>query len=859
MTTANLSFVGGEISDLMMANPNQPHYQAGCTSLKDAVCIAQGAATRRPGWMYLGMSGDQTMTNNVRVEPFVFSTSESRVLEYYHNTIRVWKEDALVQSGGGDYEVTTHYTSAKIPDLRHKQSADVVYTASPLDPPAKLTRADDNDWTPEDIDFLPDTPIPTGLAITSEVGIPTTNQRSYRYKVTAVDATDAEESIPSAESNITTSVLNSVDGNYNTITWWANAVAPLEYRVYRYESGIFGYIGTTQPAANMFAGSTPQATEAVNLIDGHTYVMMMEGTGTIEAGTGLSPVFGTAAEGIPLIFVSDTTGAVTFTIKTLVPTRWQLTDALLFDDDNIVPDSEDSPPSANDPFDGPNNYPSLVYLVDQRVGWAAPISKPFTLNISPAALFESLSASVPPSDSDAIEVTLAANQADGIQWVEGDRALMVGTTGYEWSVGKTDEPITPANATQFTRQGGHGSESIPALVTGDALLFVERGGDVVREMVYNFSTDKYNLPDLSIRASHLLDGKSIVSWCYQLKPFSIVWMVLDDGTMLGMTYMREHEVVAWHHHTTGSTIAGTFVPDVIEHICCVPGEGYDRVHAVIKRLLPGSATPVRTIERMENYYIRETDLTKAFFVDSGVKFDGAALTTALDGTLSAVTGAAVTLTTATTFFEATDAGEVAWGPTGSMTITTVDSATQVTGVVTADFAGTTLTGGLWAVRRSTLTAVAPHLIGATVRIWADGVEQAEKVVGAAGTVILDTAADVGCLGLRMISDVKPVRPEVASAADTTLTRIAKVSAAKLRLHKSTGVKAGRSDSVDDLQEILAHDLADPVAPRYVEMEDVRTDIDTGFTDEWGFTIRADSPGPMTILASVYDVELAKEL
>jgi hypothetical protein len=344
-------------------------------------------------------------------------------------------------------------------------------------------------------------------------------------------------------------------------------------------------------------------------------------------------------------------------------------------------------------------------------------------------------------------------------------------------------------------------------------------------------------------------------------------MVLDDGSMVGMTYIREHEVVGWHRHTTGSTLDGVFVPDVIEDICCVPGEGYDRVHAVIRRTIGGEivdgvrieATEYRFIERMENYFVRQSDINNAFFVDSGVKFGD---TTAFDATLSTNTGEDVTfgLLPGSVFFNAgIDVGMVISAGAGRLTITSVNSPIQVTGDVTEDFSSTAIAGGDWSIARDTLQTLAPHLAGATVKVWADGAERPALVVGETGTVELDRPANTGCVGLAMVSVVAPTRPEIAAAEGTSMTLISKVNAAKLRLYRSSGVKAGASSADEDLEEVLKHDSGDPIPPKYVEFGDEEVAIDTGWDDEWDFTVLNDSPGPMTLLASTYDVELAEDL
>jgi hypothetical protein len=696
-TPASQLFNGGEISGLLAARPDQQRYQSGCFTLKNMICLPQGPATRRAGFRYFGAVKETVLSNDVILVPFVFSTQESRVLEFGNNYIRIWSGNSLVESAPDTpYEVVTTYTAAQLRDLRFSQSNDVVYIASAAHAPAKLSRYSDTNWVLSTINFIPQTQKPVGVVITNTTTVPTSGKQIYKYRVTAINATTGEESLPSAIKSKTTDILNKTDGNYNDISWTANTVAPLEYRVYKYEAGLYGYIGTA---------THPDVT---------------------------------------------------------------------FRDDNIGADESDTPPNGENPFSSANNYPSIVFQWQQRLGWAATNNQPFTVWLSPSAQFESLSASQPPADDDAIEKTLAASQANRIQWVAEDQSLVLGTTGNEWSLGPTDgTPFVPSEG-GFRKQGNKGSEFVPALSTGDALLYVERGGDIIREFVYSYDSDKYKAPDVSIISSHLLDERNVVNWCYQSKPYSVVWVALDNGALIAVTYVREHEVIGWHRHDVGG---------LVEDVCAAPGPGgFDLVYAIIRRTINGS--DVRYVECMDNYFVRQDDPVNAFFVDSGVTYDGVATTT--------------------------------------------------------------------------LTGIAPHLVGETVKIWADGAERPEQVVPAGGTIELTKEASVVHLGLGFDSVLVPTRPEVMAAGDTTLTHVYKVNAANIQLFRSMGVKAGRSSDPDDLEEILVHDAADPLTPAYVTRAE-RVPIDTGWDEEWDFTIMADGPGPMTVLAVVYDVEVGEVL
>ena len=61
---------------------------------------------------------------------------------------------------------------------------------------------------------------------------------------------------------------------------------------------------------------------------------------------------------------------------------------------------------------------------------------------------------------------------------------------------------------------------------------------------------------MTILAEHITEG-GMLDMAYQQEPDSIVWMVRNDGVLIGMTYRREEEVIAWHQHKLGGTYTGT--------------------------------------------------------------------------------------------------------------------------------------------------------------------------------------------------------------------------------------------------------------------------------------------------------------
>ena len=79
---------------------------------------------------------------------------------------------------------------------------------------------------------------------------------------------------------------------------------------------------------------------------------------------------------------------------------------------------------------------------------------------------------------------------------------------------------------------------------------MQRAKRKLQELTYQFETDGYVAPDLTLLAEHVTES-GINEMAFQSQPDSIVWCVRGDGQLAGMTYRREENVVGWHRHLLG--------------------------------------------------------------------------------------------------------------------------------------------------------------------------------------------------------------------------------------------------------------------------------------------------------------------
>ena len=137
--------------------------------------------------------------------------------------------------------------------------------------------------------------------------------------------------------------------------------------------------------------------------------------------------------------------------------------------------------------------------------------------------------------------------------------------------------MTPA-AIVPERQTGRGASRLDPILVDSVLFYQPINTSVVRALGFTFETDGYRSNNVSIFSPHFFKGKRIVSWAYQEEPYSCVWTVLNDGTLLCFTWEEEQQVWGW----TDCSVNGA-----VEQVATIREEGYDRLYASIRRTIAG--------------------------------------------------------------------------------------------------------------------------------------------------------------------------------------------------------------------------------------------------------------------------------
>ena len=274
---------------------------------------------------------------------------------------------------------------------------------------------------------------------------------------------------------------------------------------------------------------------------------------------------------------------------------------------------------------GTDNHPSVVTFFEQRLVFAATNNNPQTLFFSKNADYTNFTTGT--GDNDALIYTIASNKVNAIRYLSATRILNIGTSGGEYVLTTTNgSPVTPTS-TVIRKYSNYGCVNAEVVQVADVTLFAQRGARKIREFRYVGEVDVggYTAPDITVLAEHLTEG-GIEEFAFQQEPESIVWARRNDGTLLGLTYRREEEIVAWHKHVLGGAFSGGQAR--VESIISLPTDsGEDELYMIVKRTINGQTK--QYVEVMKTFDFGN-DTTSAFFVDSGLAYSGSS-TTSLSG------------------------------------------------------------------------------------------------------------------------------------------------------------------------------------------------------------------------------------
>lgn len=510
-----------------------------------------------------------------------------------------------------------------------------------------------------------------------------------------------------------------------------------------------------------------------------------------------------------------------------------------FNDVGYPTDHSYPPPIERLLFTAAGDFPRVSGYYQQRLMFASTTNEPEKVWTSRTGRFKNFTISSPIQDDDAVTWVNAGLRVHTVQHlVEMDR-LFVFTVGGIWVPrGDAEETLTPS-AIYPKKISPYGAADVPFALTGTSILYAQHRAQRIRALDTNDLSNR----DLSVMASHLLKRYSVTRMDFAELPFSILWSVRSDGTLLSLTYLPEHNVIGWGRHDT----AGSF-----EDVCVVPEGNEDAVYVIVRR------AGGKFVERFASRQFTNIK-TDAIFLDSFLTYDGRNTTdTEVWLTASAWTvDDVVTVKANAAAFTSADVGNaiVLLDADGNeivrVTITAFTNTKRVSGLpsltVPGEARGWRTTSWARAVDR---VGNANHLAGQTVGILADGSALPQTTASPAGVVDLPGLFMVVHVGLPYTTDLETLDLDLAEAE--LRDRKKNLKSVSLLVQETRGVFAG--PDADHLYEFKPQ-LANYTSPPELLTELIEIPIASNWRQSGRVLIRQTDPLPLTVLNIIPNGEI----
>ena len=582
VSTIKTNWTAGELSKDLFGRVDITKYQNGAETLENFIVQPHGGITRRPGTRFV--KEVKTSSAKTRLIPFEFSTTQAYVIEFGNLYVRFYKDQGSIleanvnisaatranpcvvtanshgYSNGDEiyiasvvgmtelngkyykvknkttntveltdvddtninsssytayssagttarvYTVTTTYETADLFDLQFAQSADVLYIAHPSYTPRKLTRTAHTSWTISDITF-------TDGPYQDENITTTTLTPSHASGSSRTITASATTGINGGDGFQTTDVGRLISVGHQAAEW-ATSTAYALGDVKRNSGNVYECI-----KAGTSAGSGGPSGEGDEIVDnGATWKFLRDG----GIQWGYCTVTARTNTTVVTVTVNATFGG------TSAETKWRL-----------------------GAWCDTTGFPAAVAFYEQRLFWAGSSEQPQTLWGSKSGDYENHTPGT--LDDNPVIYTLATDQVNVIKWLSPGKVMAIGTVGGEFIISgsTTADALTPTNV-RVVREGTRGSSSHTPIRIDNVVVFIQRQKRKIREFAYQFDSDSFQSPDLTILSNQVAKG-GVTEIAYQQEPSTVIWGVKADGQLVGMTYLRDQQVVAWHRHKIGGT------------------------------------------------------------------------------------------------------------------------------------------------------------------------------------------------------------------------------------------------------------------------------------------------------------------
>lgn len=583
------AFNAGEFSPSLEGRTDLSKYPQACKLIENFLLLVQGPAQRRGGSRYVTPVKNEA--NRTWLIRFEFSATQAFVLEFGDLYVRFYASHGYVLNLGIPYEIVSPYSAANLTNadgscaLQFVQSGDVLYIANAYGTLIQrtLTRLANTNWVfaayqPNQGPFGAENAGTTTLQASAVSGAITITASANTFAVTDIGR-----------------LVRLQSQNLTVAPWETNKAYAL--------NDLARFDGKNYKVTNAgTSGTSPPVHEQGTALDGKGAVTWRYQ----NAGYGIARITGfTSATQVSATVITDTINGLNelpADVVSTTTTRWRL-----------------------GAWSDTTGYPTAVTFYKNRLHWGAGLfmwaSVPNDFANMSGDFFNEITIDA------AISEVVSAQDVNGILWMKGLDRLVIGTGGGEFIVSPltTNLAYGPGNIS-IDKQSEKRTRAVLPNLIGAALVFVQRAGRKLLSLNYSLERDKFLSTDLTVLAERM-SRSGIITTAYQGEPHSILWCVLSNGKLLAFTYDQEQDVMGWARHPLGGTDA------VVESVASIPSPDGTReeIWLIVKRTINGATR--RYVEFFEPAWegpdqdgTGSDDQEDAFYVDSGLTYDGVATT-----------------------------------------------------------------------------------------------------------------------------------------------------------------------------------------------------------------------------------------
>lgn len=628
----NLS--GGEISPLLRGRTDLPRYLSGLAESTNFLELTTGGATRRPGTYFVIDGGLALIVKLIPIVIFRLDLNPPRQQGYIveirsNGKIRFYTNNQVIKSGALPYEISHPYAAVDISKINYAPNDNMMHFTHPDVPLQELSRISDTNWQLTEMSIIRTEPVQTVKSvIRAQIGA--VNYTIHRISVTGSVVTTHTVTVETDlvhdfQIDDTVEIFGSETADFNgpqTVVATASTSFDFEMYIGIYDfhppqatnSGMYcqkiggsgsqqAVVKTDMPhgfatgATVTMAGATPtdyNGDKIITVTDPQTFTYPLvstpetPATGTITAKLKINSITRSGSTATVSLTKHNLADGDTVTISGATQAEYNITAVITYIGLNTFSYQVSGTPAtpatgspvlqAGDPkkWSVTNGFPAAITFSDQRMITGGTKLQPQTIWGSKSG--DKYQHTTGTGDSDPFEVTLEAANSNIIHLTSG-KLITALTYAKELTIqGSSDKPLTPTNM-QIKERSPYGTAQARPFVICDQVIFATKHKRKLRELGYNFESDRYKAVDISIMAAHLA-GLGIEDMAYTMEPYSIIWIVTTAGDLLAVTYDQDAQVIAWSRCVTDGHVTAVAV---------IPHDNVDQVWIAVNRTIDGVA------------------------------------------------------------------------------------------------------------------------------------------------------------------------------------------------------------------------------------------------------------------------------